>query len=99
MLKREGGRLEGYEELGPFITYHYKSLFLSSAGPQNDDILQHVPCSVTESMNSLLLREHTVEEVDKALESSGDIKAPKPDGMPTKKFKNFWHMVGPNIQK
>jgi hypothetical protein len=43
-LKRDGGGVvEREEEIGPFITNFYKSLFMSFAGDINDDILQHVP--------------------------------------------------------
>jgi hypothetical protein len=99
-LKREGGGVvEGEEELGPFITNHYKSLFMSSVGPTNDALLQHVTSSVTEGMNTMLLRVYTVQEVNEALESIGDLKAPGPDGMPAIFYKKFWYMVGPKIQQ
>jgi hypothetical protein len=43
-LKRDGGGVVvREEEIGTFITNFYKSLFMSSAGDINDDILQHVP--------------------------------------------------------
>jgi hypothetical protein len=81
-LKREGGGVvEREEELGPFITNFYKSLFLSSAGQVNEDLLQFVPQSVTAVMNDHLMSPYTVEEVRKALDSIGDLKAPGPDGM------------------
>jgi hypothetical protein len=39
-LKREGGGVvESKEELGAFITNFYKSLFISSAGPTDNDLL------------------------------------------------------------
>jgi hypothetical protein len=99
-LKREGGGVvEGEEEIGNFITNHYKSLFMSSAGPSNDDLLQHVNNSVTEGMNDMLIREFTGAEVKEALESIGDLKAPGPDGMPAVFYKKFWHMVGPKVQE
>jgi hypothetical protein len=54
-LKREGGGVvEREEELGPFITNFYKSLFLSSAWQVNEDLLQFVPQSVTMAMNDNL---------------------------------------------
>ncbi|XP_071685251.1 uncharacterized protein [Lolium perenne] len=81
-LRREGGGVvEREEEIGPFITNFYKSLFLSSAGQVNEDLLQFVPKSVTSAMNDHLNSPYTVEEVRKALDSIGDLKAPGPDGM------------------
>jgi hypothetical protein len=98
-LRREGGGVvEREEELGPFITNFYKSLFLSSAGQINDDLLQHIPESVTPKMNETLAMPYTVEEVKAALNSIGDLKAPGPDGMPSIFYKRFWHILGGKIQ-
>jgi hypothetical protein len=98
-LRREGGGVvEREEELGPFITNFYKSLFLSSAGQINDDLLQYVPQSVTTAMNDNLSLPYTTEEVRKALDSIGDLKAPGPDGMPAIFYKKFWHILGDKVQ-
>jgi hypothetical protein len=88
----------GERELGPFITNHYKSLFMSSAGEVNNELLQHVKTCVTPEMNDSLGRIFMAEEVKETLDSIGDLKAPSPDGMPTIFYKKFWHMVGPKIQ-
>jgi hypothetical protein len=99
-LRREdGGVVENEEELGPFITNNYKSLFMSSAGPVNDDLLQHVPISITHDMNEMLCAPCTGEDVKQALDSIGDLKAPGPDGMPAIFYKKFWHVVGPKVQE
>jgi hypothetical protein len=98
-LKRDGGGVvEREEEIGPFITNFYKSLFMSSAGNINYDILQYVPQSVSIQMNETLSMPYTVEEVRKALDSIGDLKAPGPDGMPAIFYKKFWHILGEKVQ-
>ena len=51
--------MEGEEEIGKIITDHYKSLFMSSAGIANDEVLSHMHTSVTHDMNSRLTREFT----------------------------------------
>jgi hypothetical protein len=81
-LKREGGGVVEGEELGPFITNHYKSSFMSSARPENDELLCHVPSTVTNGMNNMLTREFSGNEVKEALDSIGDPKALGPDGTP-----------------
>ena len=89
-LKREGGGVvENEEEIGSFITNHYKSLLMSSARIVDDTLLQHVPNSVTEEMNESLTRVFTGSEVKEGLDSIGDIKAPGPDGMPAIFYKKF----------
>jgi hypothetical protein len=47
LRREEGGVVESEEEIGSYITNHYKSLFMSSVGTPNDDLLHHVPTSVT----------------------------------------------------
>jgi hypothetical protein len=67
-LKREGGGVvEREEELGPYISNHYKSLFMSSNGNTNDELLRHVPQSVTDEMNLSLTCGFLAEEVLGAL--------------------------------
>ena len=48
--------MEKEEELGTFITNFYISLFMSTAGPQPEDILQFVPESDTLAMNEHLTK-------------------------------------------
>jgi hypothetical protein len=89
--------VENEEELGSFITNNYKSLFMSSAGPENDELLQHILYSITDDMNEMLCAPCTGEDVKQALDSIGDLKAPSLDGMPAIFYKKFWHVVGPKV--
>jgi hypothetical protein len=50
-------------------------------------------------MNEHFLKEFTCEEIKKALNSIGDLKAPGPDGMPAIFYKNFWDVVGDQVTK
>jgi hypothetical protein len=99
-LKREGGGVvESEEELGPYVSNFYKSLFVSSVGPTDNELLQHIPQSVTPEMNEILTRAYTGEEIREALESIGDLKAPGPDGMPAVFYKKFWQTLGAKVQE
>jgi hypothetical protein len=99
-LRREGGGVvESEEELGAYISNFYKSLFISSAGPNNDELLQHIPSVVTHEMNEQLNRPCIEVEVKEALDSIGDLKAPVLDGMPAVFYKKFWHMMGEKVQE
>jgi hypothetical protein len=97
LVREEGGVVETEEEIGSYVTNHYKSLFMSSVGSHSDNLLCHVSPSVTEGMNNLLTREFTGEEVKSALYSIGDLKAPGPDGMSAIFYKRFWHMLGAKV--
>ena len=60
----------------------YQKLFTSSEPVNLDEILEKIPTMVTEEMNSELLKEFTVEEVENALKQMAPLKSPGPDGMP-----------------
>jgi hypothetical protein len=99
LIREGGGVVEREEEIGPYIANHYKSLFMSSVGPQNDELLCHVPQMVTDDMNESLTRAYNESEVKDALDSIGDLKAPGPDGMPAIFYKTFWHMLGLKVKE
>ena len=99
LRKEDGSVVEGEEALGNYIANHYKSLFTSSAGTLTDDLLSRVPTVVTPEMNARLIRPYSGEDVKKALESIGDLKAPRPDGMPAVFYKKFWELVGMKVQE
>lgn len=46
--------MAGEEGLGNFITNHYKSFFMSSAGVVNDQVLSHIHAVVSHDMNEHL---------------------------------------------
>jgi hypothetical protein len=48
LVREEGGVVETEEEIGSYVTNHYKSLFMSSVGSHGDNLLCHVSPSVTE---------------------------------------------------
>jgi len=50
-------------------------------------------------MNEALMEPFTGEEIWKALESIGDLKAPGADGMPSIFNKRFWYFIGDQIKK
>jgi hypothetical protein len=48
-------------------------------------------------MNECLLKEFTSDEMKKALDGIGDLKAPGPDGMPSIFYKRHWDVVGSQV--
>ena len=69
------------------------NLFTSHAGAQQEELLACVHPRVTPTMNDLLMKEYTREEVFEALQSIGDLKAPGPDGMPSIFYKKCCDVV------
>lgn len=99
-LKTEDGRwIEGNEPLKDYIANYFSDIFSSTARHDNEAILRTVQPKVTEEMNEILCAEYTEEEVKAALDNIGDLKAPRPDGMPAIFFKRFWQTVGEQVTR
>ena len=73
---------------------YYQSLFSSSSPFDLDAILGKVQPSVTESMNLMLLRDFSKEEVETTMKQMEPITVPSPDGMPPLFYQSFWSTIG-----
>ena len=76
---------------------YYQSLFSSSSPSELDKILEKVQPSVTEPMNTTLLRDFSREEVEVAMKQMEPITAPSPDDMPPIFYQSFWSTVGDDV--
>ena len=77
---------------------YFQSLFSSSSPSEFPDILGKIQPSVTDSMNTMLLRDFNREEVDIAINQMKAISAPGPDGMPPLFYQSFWNAVGDDVR-
>jgi len=82
-----------------FISNHFVQLFRAGATGYTNQLLQAVSPRVTAEMNEALIQNFSHEEVKRALESIGDLKAPGPDGMPALFYKRFWDTVGDQVSQ
>jgi exonuclease III/phage terminase Nu1 subunit (DNA packaging protein) len=99
-LKGEDGvEVKGEENLKALVTNYFVSLFTPMAGIDIRHALSHIPTRVTAQMNEILQADYTEEEIKKALDSMGDLKAPGADGMPALFFKRYWSTVGEQVVK
>ena len=60
---------------------------------QKQQVLESVEPRVTDAMNDHLTAKFSEDEIKRALDSIGDLKAPGPDGMTSIFFKKFWDVV------
>lgn len=72
---------------------------MEPAGEHLQQLLSAVQPTVSPAMNTALTKEFTSEEVKAALENIGDLKAPRPDGMPAIFFKKYWDVVGEKLTR
>lgn len=89
--------VEGEEGLKALVTDYYSSLFTPVAGFPFGEFINIITPKVTAQMNSFLMAEFTADEVKKALDSIGDLKAPGADGMPAIFYKKYCQLVGDSV--
>jgi hypothetical protein len=80
LLSEEGSWVEE-KNLASYVETQYKSLFQSQGVNRLDDIMNSVQRRVSPAMNIKLMAAYTEDEVDKALNAIGDLKAPGSDAM------------------
>ena len=81
-----------------FIDY-YSELFTSSTPSDFTEILETIQPRMTQSMNSMLVKEFQAGEVHKALKHIYPLKALGLDGMPPLFFQKFWSTIGDVVTK
>jgi len=80
------------------VSNYFKNLFRSSGlAGRTQHLLDVVEPLVTGEMNEQLCKPFSVDEVEKALNSIGDLKAPGPDGLPAIFYKKCWDLVGNKV--
>lgn len=97
LLSEEGSWVEE-KNLASYVETQYKSLFQSQGVNRLDDIMNSVQRRVSLAMNIKLMAAYTEDEVDKALNAIGDLKAPGLDEMSATFFKKFWSQIGECIE-
>lgn len=76
---------------------YYRSLFTSSQPSEFSEIMEAMQPSVTEDMNTQLLKPFLKEEVEEAVKEMKPITAPGLDGMPPLFYQSFWSLIGEDI--
>jgi hypothetical protein len=97
LKKEDGGVVEDEEAMKEVVTNYFLELFTSHAGNRMDELLNQVDPRVTSPMNQILCEDFKKEEVEVALNSIGDLKAPGPNGMPSIFYKRFWDTIGDKV--
>ena len=72
----------GDDNVAALLVDYYTGLFTIANPCSIESVLQHVPRTVIEEMNTLIGREFTREEVDTTLSQMAPLKALGPNGMP-----------------
>ena len=97
-LEDANGELCSDEEgISSILVDYYQQLFTSSNPSMVEEVVTHIPCTITNELNAELLADFTREEVAVALKQMEPLKAPRPDGLPPLFFQWYWHVVGDDV--
>jgi hypothetical protein len=97
-IKDEQGKWwESTAGVGKAFMNYFTGLFSAGEPVDLDPCLQNINTRVTKSMNTELMGDFRVEEIDKALFQMAPLKAPSPDGMNACFFQQNWGVVGEEV--
>lgn len=97
LTKHDGTSTSNLAEMEGMAKNFYAQLFASKGVNGMEQVLDHVPCKVTEDMNLSLSAPYSNEEVKTALFQMFPTKAPGPDGYPAHFFQRHWDVCGKEI--
>ncbi|GER31074.1 RNA-directed DNA polymerase-like protein [Striga asiatica] len=93
-LKTSSGQIsDNQHSMAAHITGFYSNLFTSDGSRGGAELLQQIPCSISDAMNNDLIKPVEEEEVKAALFAMASEKAPGDDGMSAVFFQHFWHIL------
>lgn len=88
-----------YEGYRAAVFKYFQNLFSSDGSREVDASLASVSPRVTLALNSNLLQEFTVEEINKALAQMQPLKAPGPEGYRVCFYQKHWSIIGGEVQQ
>ncbi|KAH1055129.1 hypothetical protein J1N35_033194 [Gossypium stocksii] len=99
-LKDEyGGKTSLNEEMLKIASNYFGKLFTASDLGKDEHLFGLVERRVTASMNDMLLRQFTEEEITQAVVMMAPLKAPGVDGFPATFFQRYWHIFGSKVSR
>jgi hypothetical protein len=93
-LRTDDGRItKDKKEMGNMARDFFQQLYTQDPSVYPHELLQIVEPQITEEMNESLCKEFSGEEILDALFQIGPLKAPGPDGFPTRFFQRHWDIM------
>lgn len=98
MLRDLSGQ-EHYSEgsKGNIAVEYYKDLFMSTNPMDLESLFSGLPVKITDTMNEMLTRPVTPDDIKRAAFGVKGSSAPGEDGLTGCFYQRYWHIVGPKI--
>lgn len=91
-----GETIQNHKEISTLLTSHFKQIDQETQEDRTaaiGEITQAIPKSITSKQNAALRRKVSLEEVEEAIKSMPNDKAPGPDGFTINFYKDCWPTV------
>ncbi|XP_062017671.1 uncharacterized protein LOC133734024 [Rosa rugosa] len=85
------------DQIEKIVLDYYRGLFSSSRPVDFQQVLDAIPCVITDDINREITKEVTADEVFGALKQMHPSKAPGPDGFSPCFYQFFWGTVGEDV--
>ena len=99
ILRKDKSWANTKEEIGEEVEKYFKNLFCSMGVDHFDVILERIPHTITNQVNTNLMKPVDEKETTKALFAMNPNESLGPDGMTPMFFQKFWHIVKLKIIK
>eukprot|EP00253_Pinus_taeda_P001927 PITA_01927 len=96
MKNKNGEPLRNHHDISTLLREHFNSIALEPHLDREEaikELLKAIPKSINSDQNWALCREITLGEVEEAVNSMSNDKAPGPDGFTINFYKACWHIV------
>lgn len=77
------------DEIASVLVSYYQDLFTSLNPMTNSQVLENIPCVITDDTNLHLTGDFLESKVANALQQMAPLKAPRLDGMPSLFYQHF----------
>ncbi|KAJ1388361.1 Endonuclease/exonuclease/phosphatase superfamily [Sesbania bispinosa] len=93
----EGAWIEGQKDIEKSILAHFQEIYTSSNQTPSLDCFLEFQRKVPEEMNNSLLMQVSDKDIEDAVFSMGDMKAPGPDGLNGLFYHKHWEVVSKEV--
>ena len=99
LMQEDGNWCTDQQAMQGMVVHYFENLFTSNENVDPQEIVDLLDPIVTSQANAALCNEYIDEEIGTALFQIGLLKAPGPDGLPSRFFQRNWSILKEDVIK
>ena len=99
LMQEDGNWCTDQQAMQGMVVHYFENLFTSNENVDPQEIVDLLDPIVTSQANAALCNEYIDEEIGTALFQIGPLKAPGPDGLPSRFFQRNWSILKEDVIK